>query len=382
MYTAAVTGTNGKTTTTEFARQLLARSGLRAVSVGNLGTTDDDGSAPTPFFLSRPGCWAEHLGELAFDYDAAVVEAFSAGLSLGEWDGTDLDTAVLTTFGPDHLEYHGGEADYARSKLRLFERGLGPGGTAVLNRGCSLYPEAAATARAGGQEVITYGEAGDVGIRHVAESGQGLGTTLDVFGTTVEIEVPVPARFLVDNAMAALCVAVAGGIPAAAALEGIPLLVTPTGRMQHTRTPSGADVFVDFAHNPEALEAALLSARRRAAGAVRLVFGCGGRRDTAKRRLMGEIATRLADHVIVTDDNPRSESARAIRWMIVQACPGAEEIPDRSRAIESAVGAADRGDVILICGRGAESTQDFGDHTVDCNDIAAVNQAIMMTARE
>ncbi len=381
MYAAAVTGTNGKTSTIEFARQLLARDSVRAVSVGTLGTKDVRRTQSTPFFLSRPGCWARYLDELAIDYDAAVLEAYSGGLAAGEWDGTPLNTAVLTTFGHDHFDVHGSRRAYARAKLRLFERGLPAGATAVVSTRCELAPHVKKIGRDRHHHVITYGSEGDVVLRSASPIDGGMAVNVEAFGMKRELVVSVSADFLVDNALAAVCVAAAAGVDVSTALDGLADVSTPPGRMQYFNAPSGSRIFVDLAHTPDGLSAVLDFARRLGGRRVIVVFGCGGGRDASKRPEMGRVAARLADDVIVTDDNVRTENAGNIRAEILEGCPQAEEIPDRITAIQTAVERSGPDDVLLVCGRGVEAMQNVGNFQRPCNDAEIVRRALQQADR-
>lgn len=316
------------------------------------------------------------------EYDAAVLEAYSAGLAKGEWDGADLDVVVLTSFGHDHLDVHRTPEAYAASKLRLLRSGLGPEGRVIVSRKCELRPAAARIARQRGRPPLTYGAAGEVRARSVRVCGDGLAATIEAFGVEREVRMPLSADFLLENALAAFCLAVMAGVPPTEALDALVELVPPPGRMERAATIRGAEVFVDFAHNPEALEAALLWARRRAEGRVVVVLGCGGDRDTWKRPLMGEVAARYASRVLVTDDNPRSEDPATIREAVLEGCPGGEEVPDRIAAIEQALAIAGSGDVVLVCGRGAEEVQDLGDIRRDLSDVEVVRAAAAAHSRK
>lgn len=380
MYGVAVTGTNGKTTTVAYARQLVSRRPARAVSISSLGMADDRRAAVrAPFLLSEPGCWAGFIEELSLDYDAAVLEAFSGGLAAGEWAGAELDAAVLTTFGRDHLDIHKSRAAYARAKLRLFSEALASTGTGVLATSCVLHGAAARACRSRGCAVVSYGPGGDVALRRARMSDDGVEADLDVFGRRYHTSISVSARFLAENALAALAVAVVGGADVDLCVEGLSSLVTPPGRLQRTQTARRAEVFVDDAHNPDALEAVLafaLDRRARAGhGAVILLFGCGGGRDREKRAPMAAVADRLADHVVLTDDNPRNEDAEAIRATLRAACPRAEVIGDRAAAIHHVVQRASSGDIVLVCGRGADPHQECSGSRRPASDLDMVRRA-------
>ena len=378
----AVTGTNGKTSTAHFLAGLWRASGRRAAAIGTLGvgTGGAGDRAPAGPGLTTPDPVALHA-ELAALAGAglrhAVIEASSHGLDQHRLDGVRIAVAVLTTIGRDHLDYHGSEHAYRAAKRRLFSELVAADGTAVFNADCADPATVAAAARRG-LKVVTYGRTADADWRLAGvapgEDGQVLRLSTPA-GERTAAFVPL-GRFQAENALAAVAAAVASGVPADAAVAGLPALTAPAGRLERVGARGGAAVFVDYAHTPDALAAALGALRPHAAGALHVVFGCGGDRDPGKRVLMGAVAARHADRVTVTDDNPRSEDPAAIRAQVLQGAPGAVEIGDRFEAIDAALAALADGDALLIAGKGHETTQAAGGAVTPFDDRAVARRLL------
>ncbi|GGC39309.1 UDP-N-acetylmuramoyl-L-alanyl-D-glutamate--2,6-diaminopimelate ligase [Siccirubricoccus deserti] len=373
----AVTGTNGKTSTVDFLRQLWTLDGDRAASLGTLGLVAP--GFPPGASLTTPDPVALHadLAALACaGISRAALEASSHGLDQRRLDGVTLAAAGFTNLTRDHLDYHGSLDAYLAAKLRLFEVLLPAGAAAVAN--ADMAPEALrrlrGVAAARGLRLATMGEAGDA-IRLLAHRPlpEGQALTLDLYGSRAEVVLALPGRFQADNAMLAAALAVATGLPAARLPTLLPRLAGVRGRMERAALlPNGAAVYVDYAHTPDALERLLAALRPHAAGRLTVVFGAGGDRDPGKRPLMGAACARLADRLIVTDDNPRSEEPALIRAAILAACPGAREIGDRAAAIAAAMAELGPGDVLAVAGKGHESGQTIGGVTLPFDDAAVV----------
>ena len=357
---AAVTGTNGKTSTASFTRQIWADTGLRAASIGTLGIEGPDGLQPGAMTTPDPVALHRALADLAADrIDHAVLEASSHGLDQYRLDGVRITAGAFTNLTQDHLDYHRTMAAYLAAKLRLFEHVLAPGGTAVLNADIPEFAEAAAVARAAGHPIIDFGaQATALRLIDRASTAAGQRLDLEILGRQRTIELPLVGTFQVMNALAALGLAIATGIDPDRAADALTRLQGVRGRVELVATlANGAAVFVDFAHTPDGLEKILTALRPHATGKLVVAFGAGGDRDPIKRPLMGAMCARLADVQIVTDDNPRSETPALIRQAILAACPGATEIGDRAQAIDHGIGLLEAGDVFVIAGKGHEQGQ-------------------------
>jgi len=382
---AAVTGTNGKTSVAAFCRQIWTRLGHPAAALGTLGVTGADGVAeiihttPDPITLHRV---LDQLARSGIDHLA--LEASSHGLDQCRLDAVRVAAAAFTNLSQDHLDYHPDAAAYLAAKLRLFDTVMAPGGTAVLNGDAPQSGHLARLCRARGHRLVTVG-AGAADFRLVAAepAGEGQVLTIEVFGRRRRLVLPLVARFQAENALMAAALVIACGGETEAVLGALESLVGVPGRMQAIAGhPRGAAVYVDYSHTPDSLEHALAALRPHVAGRLVAVFGCGGDRDRAKRPMMGRIAARLADRAIVTDDNPRGEDPAAIRAAVRAADPRIEEIGDRAEAIRRAVAALDRGDVLLIAGKGHERGQTIGDAVVPFDDAAVARAVIAALAKE
>ncbi|VBB68882.1 UDP-N-acetylmuramoylalanyl-D-glutamate--2,6-diaminopimelate ligase [invertebrate metagenome] len=378
--TVAVTGTNGKTSVASFVRQIWTHLGFTAGSLGTLGMVAPGLTVPSALTTPDPAALHTLLANLA-DHGTAHValEASSHGLDQFRLDGVHLAAAAFTNLTRDHLDYHGTMVAYMQAKLRLFTELLPLGAVAVLNADDPAFTVFRAAAVAHGAWVLSYGLKGD-NLRLIAvmptQSGQKL--DLHVQGHRFKVHLPLVGFFQIMNALCALglVIAVEGQIDAAiAALE---TLESVPGRLQWAaRRRHGAPIYVDYAHTPAALETVLTALRPRGRGRLLVVFGCGGDRDRGKRPQMGAVAARLADVVIITDDNPRSETPAAIRAEISAVCPGAYDIGNRAVAIQTAVSALLPDDVLLVAGKGHEHGQIIGNSTVLLfNDVAVCQRAV------
>ncbi len=376
---AAVTGTNGKTSVAEFTRQIWQRLGHRAASLGTLGLIPPHESAPAALTTPDPVELHRCLAALAADgIDHLAMEASSHGLDQYRLDGVRVGAAAFTNLSRDHLDYHGDATAYLAAKSRLFAELLLPGGTAVLNADVPEYEALAAIVRGRDLSLLSYGKAGSelrLVERSPSEAGQGL--VLEVLGQPAEIDLPLAGEFQAANALAALGLAIACGADPGRALEALTKLTGVPGRIELVaETPAGGQVYVDYAHTPDALETVLAALRPHTRGRLVAVFGCGGDRDRGKRPIMGEVATRLADVAIVTDDNPRGEDPDAIRREVLAAAPGARDIGDRRAAIEAGAALLQAGDILVVAGKGHEAGQIVGDRVLPFDDRTVAKEAV------
>jgi UDP-N-acetylmuramoyl-L-alanyl-D-glutamate--2,6-diaminopimelate ligase len=320
---------------------------------------------------------AETLAALARDgVRFAAIEASSHGLDQFRLDGVRLAAAGFGNLTRDHLDYHGTMAAYRAAKLRLFDALLPPGAPAIANTALDAATLDALRGIAAKRRLAfqTVGEDGDA-IRLLAATPHPGGQHLDlvVGGVRRSLDLPLPGRFQADNALMAAALALALG--ETAALDRLTALTGVRGRMELAATlANGAAAYVDYAHTPDALERLLMALRPHTAGRLVLVFGAGGDRDRGKRPLMGEVAARLADIAIITDDNPRSENAAAIRAAISAACPGALEIDDREAAIAASLSMLAPGDVLAVAGKGHEQGQTIAGQTLPFDDAETIRR--------
>lgn len=368
----AVTGTNGKTSATSFTQQLWRMLGHPAATLGTLGVRGPglpggpSLTTPDPVELQRI------LADLASQgIDHLALEASSHGLDQYRLDGVVFEAAAFTNLTRDHLDYHGGVDAYRTAKSRLFGELLPTGATAVLNADSPECGPLRRIAEARGIRVLTYGmDRADIACIGARPEGDGWTLTLSVSGEIHETAFPLPGRFQIANMLCALGLVLACGGEAKAAISHVASLKGVPGRLeQATRLDNGAVVLVDYAHTPDALDTVLETVRPHVNGRLAVVFGCGGDRDRGKRPEMGRIAAARADLVFVTDDNPRSEDAVAIRREILAACPDACEVADRRDAIRQAMQSLRDGDLLVVAGKGHENGQIVGDAVLPFNDL-------------
>jgi UDP-N-acetylmuramoyl-L-alanyl-D-glutamate--2,6-diaminopimelate ligase len=379
----AVTGTNGKTSTVDFLRQLWSLAGHRAASLGTLGLIAPDlqgwgSQGGAGLTTPDPVALADMLAGLAREgVHHAALEASSHGLDQCRLDGVRFTAAGFSNLTRDHLDYHGDLQAYARAKLRLFEELLPARAIAVVNADMDADILAALREIAArrGLDLRSVGEGGR-SLRLIAAKPLPHGQTLliETEGRRRGIEIALPGRFQADNALMAAALAEATG--AARALDLLAELRGVRGRMELAATlPNGAAAYVDYAHTPDALRRVLTALRPHAQGhRLVCVFGAGGDRDPGKRPLMGQEVAKHADLAIVTDDNPRTEPAADIRRAVMAACPGALEIGNREAAIAAGLDALRPGDVLVVAGKGHEQGQTIGTTVHPFDDAAVIRR--------
>ncbi len=373
----AVTGTNGKTSTVELARQLWRMAGHNAASIGTLGVTTAGDQAKTGLttpdivtFLSNvAGLEREGVTHLAF-------EASSHGLSQYRTEGLGVQAAVFTNLSRDHLDYHGDMDSYLAAKLRLFSEVVEPGGKAVVWMDDPASDKVVRTALERGLGVLGVGERGDT-LRLISRSPTQYGQllTIEAEGATHKVNLPLIGAYQAANALTAAGLVLATGGALATVLSNLARVQPVRGRLERAVvTKAGAPVYVDYAHTPDAVEAAIAALRPHARGRIIILIGAGGDRDKGKRPEMGAAATRLADYVVVTDDNPRTEDAAAIRRDVMAGAPGAVEVADRREAIAAAIAEAGADDIVLLAGKGHEQGQIVGDLVLPFDDVSVARE--------
>jgi len=395
---AAVTGTNGKTSTAFFTQQIWQETGHRAASLGTLGLIAPGFSATDSLTTPDPVALHQLLDQLASaNIDYLALEASSHGLDQHRLDGVSVHAAGFTNLTRDHLDYHGTMAAYGAAKARLFSERLSPGGVAIINQdgdGADIMIDAVRKRANDDIRLILYGKnsknfSGDFRIESVTPQSHGLKARLNILGQSHEILLPVAGQFQLWNAMCALGMALGrDGLedPAqiAASLAALTRIQGVKGRLERVADhPSGAGIYVDYAHTPDALETILVALRPHVdnnGGRLICLFGCGGNRDKGKRPLMGGIAAHLADVAIVTDDNPRYEDSATIRQEIMATCIGGIEIADRRAAIAYGAQLLRAGDILVIAGKGHEQGQILNGETRPFDDATEARKAIRESA--
>ena len=377
----AVTGTSGKTSVAEFTRQIFATLGHPAASLGTIGVVKPGGAVYGSLTTPDPVTLAKTLADLRADgITHLAMEASSHGLDQYRLDGVTLAAAAFTNLGRDHMDYHPTVEHYFDAKLRLFTHLLPNGACAVINADDAWAPQVIAAVKKWNLPFLTVGIAGDA-LTLGKVTPQGFGQQLEIShnGHTYTVNLPLVGTYQASNALVAAGLAIAAGCPATAVIAALTKLHGVKGRLEIIGRAKGGLGVVDYAHKPEALDAALTALRPFAPGKLICVFGCGGDRDRGKRPIMGAISAANADVTIITDDNPRTEDAAAIRAEVLAGAPNAHEIANRAEAIKAAVAMMSPGDVVLVAGKGHETGQIVGTTVLPFSDhdelAAAMSEA-------
>jgi UDP-N-acetylmuramoyl-L-alanyl-D-glutamate--2,6-diaminopimelate ligase len=373
----AVTGTNGKTSTVEMTRQIWRMLGHRSASIGTLGVTTSDDQVKTGLTTPDIVTFLSNMAGLKrMGISHVAYEASSHGLDQYRAEGVPLAAAAFTNFSRDHLDYHPSMDAYFEAKMRLFDDVIGPGGTAVVWADDPKSAEVIARARRRGLRLMTVGRNGET-IRLVEQSPTPLGQALilEHDGKPHRLALPLIGAYQASNVMTAAALVLATGGEWRDVFSAMARVSPVRGRLERAViSRAGAPVYVDYAHTPDALEAAIMALKPHVEGKLIIVFGAGGDRDQGKRAPMGEVATRLADVAIVTDDNPRSEDPAKIRADILAGAPGAIEVAGRKDAIARALEMAKTGDIVLLAGKGHETGQIIGTRVLPFDDALVARE--------
>ncbi|AEG49117.1 UDP-N-acetylmuramoyl-L-alanyl-D-glutamate--2,6-diaminopimelate ligase [Sphingobium chlorophenolicum L-1] len=375
--TVAVTGTNGKTSTVELTRQLWRMLGHHSASIGTLGVTTSVDQVSTglttpdivTFLSNMSGLKREGITHAAF-------EASSHGLAQYRTEGLPVSAAAFTNLSRDHLDYHGDMDSYFEAKMRLFDGVVAPDGAAVVWADDEWSDKVIRRATKRGLRVLSVGVQGQA-LRLANRTPTQLGQTLEVEveGKPYKVSLPLIGAYQAANALTAAALVIAGGEDVGKVLELLGRVQPVRGRLERAViTRAGAPVYVDYAHTPDGLRAAIEALRPHTKGRLITLFGAGGDRDAGKRPQMGKVAADLADHVIVTDDNPRSEEPSSIRAAVMAGAPGAEEIGGRRAAIAAAIAQAGADDIVLLAGKGHEQGQIIGDRVLPFDDVTVARE--------
>ncbi|MBP6378863.1 MAG: UDP-N-acetylmuramoyl-L-alanyl-D-glutamate--2,6-diaminopimelate ligase [Sphingorhabdus sp.] len=376
-HVAAVTGTNGKTSTAELTRQLWRMNGHSAASIGTLGITTADEQVRTGLTTPDIATFLSNMAGLEREgVTHAIFEASSHGLDQYRIAGVPVSVVAFTNLSRDHLDYHGTMDSYFQAKMRLFDEVASDNATAVIWADDEWSEKAIARAKERPLRLITVGTQGQ-GIKLISREPTQLGQTLEISvqGEIAKVKLPLIGAYQAANALVSAGVAIASGCDAEDVIANLARLQPVRGRLERAAiSRSGAPVYVDYAHTPDGLEAAIAALRPHTKGKLILVFGAGGDRDAGKRPLMGEIAARDADISIVTDDNPRTEEPATIREQVIAGAPSALNIGDRREAIAKAISLAAAEDIVMIAGKGHELGQTIGDKVYPFDDVEVARE--------
>ncbi len=384
-YVAAVTGTNGKTSTAEMTRQLWRMAGLNSASIGTLGVTTADEQVKTGLTTPDIVTFLSNMSGLAREgVSHAIFEASSHGLSQYRTEGLPVHVGVFTNLSRDHLDYHGDMDSYFEAKMRLFDEVVQDAGTAVIWADDEWSGPVIKRAMDRGLSLFTVGEQG-TSLRLLSRTPTQLGQVLMVKaqGNTHRISLPLIGAYQAANVLCAAGVILSTGGALDDVIDHLQRVQPVRGRLERAViTKIGAPVYVDYAHTPDGLRAAIDALRPHVKGKLITIFGAGGDRDKGKRPEMGKVAAELSDIAIVTDDNPRGEDPAAIRADIMAGAPGAQEVGDRRAAIAHAIGLAGADDIILLAGKGHEQGQIIGDRVIPFDDVEVARECAREDSNE
>jgi UDP-N-acetylmuramoyl-L-alanyl-D-glutamate--2,6-diaminopimelate ligase len=373
----AVTGTNGKTSTVEMTRQIWRMSGHRSASIGTLGVTTSDDQVKTGLTTPDIVTFLNNMAGLKrMGISHVAYEASSHGLDQHRAEGVPLAAAAFTNFSRDHLDYHATMDAYFEAKMRLFEELLSAGKPVVVWTDDPKSDEVVERTRRAGHDLLTIGRKGET-IRLVEQAPTALGQTLllEHGGKPYRLALPLIGAYQTSNVLTAAGLVLATGGEWDSTFSAMQRVAPVRGRLERAViSRGGVPVYIDYAHTPDALEAAIMALRPHVEGRLITVFGAGGDRDQGKRPEMGAVASRLSDIVVVTDDNPRSEDPAVIRSAILAGASGAIEVPGRREAIAEAIRIARTGDIVLVAGKGHETGQIIGDRVLPFDDALVARE--------
>jgi UDP-N-acetylmuramoyl-L-alanyl-D-glutamate--2,6-diaminopimelate ligase len=376
-HVVAVTGTNGKTSTVELTRQLWRMTGYHAASIGTLGVTTADDSVSTGLTTPDVATFLSNMAGLRREgVTHAAFEASSHGLAQFRTEGLPVQAGAFTNLSRDQLDYHGTMEAYLEAKLRLFSEVIEPDGAAIVWMDDPASTRVAEIAIERGLRLITLGTRGET-LKLVERTPTQLGQTLKIEaeGRIHTIKLPLIGAYQAANALTAAGLVHATGGEIGDIFALLARVQPVRGRLERAAiSRAGAPIYVDYAHTPDGLEAAIEALRPHTAGRLIVMFGAGGDRDRGKRPLMGAVAARLADHVIVTDDNPRTENPAFIRSEVMAGTPEATEIGGRREAISAAIQEAGANDIVLLAGTGHEQGQNVGDRIQPFDDVQVARE--------
>ncbi|MEW4466386.1 UDP-N-acetylmuramoyl-L-alanyl-D-glutamate--2,6-diaminopimelate ligase [Parasphingorhabdus sp. JC815] len=379
---AAVTGTNGKTSTAELTRQLWRMAGLNSASIGTLGVTTADDQVNTGLTTPDIVTFLSNMSGLAREgVSHAIFEASSHGLSQYRTEGLPVQIGVFTNLSRDHLDYHGDIDSYFNAKMRLFDEVVDDAGTAVIWADDRWSETVKKRVMDRGLNIFTVGENG-TSLHLLSRTPTQLGQVLmvEAQGNTHRIALPLIGAYQAANVLCAAGVVLASGGALSDVLDHLPRVQPVRGRLERAViTKIGAPVYVDYAHTPDGLRAAIDALRphvggQNGGGKLITVFGAGGDRDKGKRPEMGKVAAQLSDIAIVTDDNPRGEDPATIRAEIMAGATGMKDGGERRAAIAHAISLAGADDIILLAGKGHEQGQIIGDRVIPFDDVEVARE--------
>ena len=373
-----VTGTNGKTSVAWFVNKLTNLLGVNCASIGTLGVDNNSVKKNNSLTTPESEVLISSLNSLYYkNVKNVIIEASSHGLDQYRLEGISFNIVVITTLSRDHLDYHKTYKDYKIAKLKLFSD-VSNKGIAIINECVPQYKDFIEAAKSNNLKVITIGNSLSANwkykIKNINNNEQEVEVVFDKVKTTIFTN--LIGKFQINNLVTAISILIEMGFKREKIDKLISKIKAPPGRLELIKDIKGANIYIDYAHTPEALENVLISIRPHVKNRLYLIFGCGGDRDKGKRSLMGAIANKYADEIIITDDNPRYEDPNVIRNQIISFCPNSREIADRTKAINFVINNLVKGDALLVAGKGHENTQEINGKFIKFNDSTVINKII------
>ena len=371
----AVTGTNGKTSVAWIVSNIWHKMKIKSASIGTLGVYDGKNILKNQ--LTTPSIDDLFLNLYNFkkkDFKNIIIEASSHGIHQRRLDGLKFSIVVITSLSRDHLDYHKSYKNYKKAKLRLFDNLTKNQGIAIINDSIEEYKEFVKVSLKNNLKVITIGKKKTSDWCYKVNFSRNLIHRVEVIykGITKKFNTKLIGDFQINNLVTSMAVLFESGLSFESIIKNIPRITAPPGRLEYIGKLREANIYIDYAHTPDALKNVLKSVKLYVNNNLIIVFGCGGNRDKGKRSIMGKIAHNYADIIYVTDDNPRDEKASKIRKEIIKGCSNAIEIPDRYTAIESAINNIESGDILIILGKGHEEEQIIKNESRFFNDKQVV----------
>ena len=373
-----VTGTNGKTSVAWFVNKLTKLLGIKSASIGTLGIDYNAGLKKNSLTTPESEEIVSALNELYVKkVKHIIIEASSHGLAQYRLDGVNFNIIAITSLSRDHLDYHKTFKAYKVAKLRLFSE-VSNQGIAIINKCVPDYKDFIEVAKSNNLKVITIGSSVSANWKYKINNINNGIQEIEVIFNKVKTKVysNLIGSFQINNLITAISIMVEMGFRREKIEKLISRLKAPPGRVELIQRKKGANIYIDYAHTPDALENVLVAIRPYIKNKLYLVFGCGGGRDKGKRQLMGKIAYNYADEIIITDDNPRYEDSSIIRKQIMDFCPNSTEISDRTKAISKAINSLKKGDALLIAGKGHEMVQEINGKFLKYNDADVIKKII------
>ena len=373
----AITGTNGKTSIAFYLRSIWKAANTNSASIGTLGISYQEKKIPTNLTTPDPIDLHKKVDALKRKKIKNIaLEASSHGIDQNRIDSLNINRAIFSNFSRDHLDYHKTLSEYFKAKRRLFSEILSNNGIAIVNNNCKYGKKIEDVCKKRKIKIITYGsKTSDCKINTINFFNSFSKVSISILNKSYIFKCKLLTYYQIENLICAMITANSYKVPIKKIIKWVATIKEPPGRLEKiVHKYKNATIFIDYAHTPEALKVNLIQLKKRLnkKGSLKVLFGCGGNRDKGKRVLMAKLASKLADNVYITDDNPRFEDPKKIRDQIFEHCKNAIVIGDRKKAITLAVNKLEKYDVLLVAGKGHENYQEIKGKRTSFNDKEVV----------